>query len=330
MLYQIAPKISFNFARCFGILIFLCLFNQIIFGQKNDDEVIKVETDLVTFEVNVTDKNGKPIRGLEPKDFKIFEDGIEREASFFEQLHKTDEKRPLAVVFALDISGSMKPEEFAKLRAAMSVFISRLANYESYFSVLAFGMENKVLQSFTNDPKKLEKALVKLEREPNGLSTHTYDAVDDAIRMIQRKTPKTLNQQTLKRAVIVVTDGFPVGDTVAPKTVIERANNSETTVYSVILPSYSRLQPNKNPLPTLLDVSGLTEKTGGKNFYATDKNFDELFRALAEEITSSYLLAFYPDEEKRLDGKNHTVRIETKKDFVLRQNRTGYQLKKEN
>ena len=44
----------------------------------------------------------------------------------------------------------------------------------------------------------------------------------------------------MKRAVLVVTDGFPVGDTVSAATVIERANDADTSVYVVTLPSYSR------------------------------------------------------------------------------------------
>ena len=125
----------------------------------------------------------------------------------------------------------------------------------------------------------------------------------------------------------MITDGFPVGDTVSPRTVIERANDAETTVYSVLLPSFSRLQGNKKPLLTLLEASGLVEKTGGKTFYVNENNFDPLFKSLEEEITSSYVLAIYPKTEARKDGKFNEVRIETPNNLKIRQNRTGYQLK---
>src|SRR3712207_7452656 len=55
-------------------------------------------------------------------------------------------------------------------------------------------------------------------------------------------------------------------------------------------------------------LSGLVEKTGGTNFYATAKDYDPLFKALAEEVTSTYVLAFYPPEVKRRDGRLHTIR----------------------
>jgi hypothetical protein len=51
-----------------------------------------------------------------------------------------------------------------------------------------------------------------------------------------------------------------------------------------------------------------------------------LFKTLAEEITASYALAFYPDEKSRTDGKFREVRIEAG-NLVVKQNRLGYRLK---
>jgi VWFA-related protein len=188
-------------------------------------------------------------------------------------------------------------------------------------------MEVKILQSFTNRPDRLEKSFEKLFREQDGLSTHAYDAVDDAIRLLRKKSPSAVRDKIPKRAVILITDGFPVGDVVSPKTVAERANDAETTVYSILLPSFSRLQRDKKPLLTPLEASGLLEKTGGRAFYATQKSFDPLFKSLAEEITSSYVLAFYPKPNARRDGRFRRVRIETPKNFQIKQNRSGYENK---
>ena len=310
-------------------LIFLFLFVLTVsIAAQDSDEVIRVETELVPFEVTVTDKDGKPVRGLEAKDFKLFEDGQERSIDFFEPIRRKD-GRPLSIVFALDVSGSVTREELVQLRDALRTFVQKLADYDSYFAVMTFGMEVKTLQSFTNRPEKLEKSFEKLLREQEGLSTHAYDAVDDAIRLLRKKSPSAVKEKIPKRAVILITDGFPVGDTVSPKTVIERANGAETIIYSVLMPSYSRLQRDKKPLLTPLEASGLLEKTGGRAFYATQKSFEPLFKSLAEEITSSYVLAFYPPQNRR-DGKFRQVRIETPKNFTIKQNRNGYEMKRTN
>ncbi len=293
-----------------------------------DDEIYRVDTDLVLVDVTVTDAQGRPVRDLRPEDFKLYEDGAERPISFFNVEKRGGQPRPVAVVFAVDISGSMTGEELRRMGDAMRAFAQHLAGREAVFAVMSFGMSAKVLQSFSGEARKLDRALERLAHEPNGLSTHTYDAIDDAIRLLVRKAPRTRERRLMKRAVVVITDGFPVGDTVAPKTVIERANDAETSVYTVLLPSFSRLQGNRKPLMTPLEASGLTEKTGGKNFYATGGDFSALFRALAEEITASYVLAFYPDESAQTDGKFRRVKIETRGDYTIKQNREGYQLKR--
>lgn len=309
----------------FGTVFCVAAFFAVAPAQERD-EVIRVDTELAAFEVTVTDRDGRPIRDLKAGDFRVFEDGVERRVDFFQPIRKQDENRPLSVVFAVDVSGSMTTQEMQKLQTALRSFIQRLADYNSYFSVMSFGMEVKTLQSLTNRPDKLEKTLDRLLHEEDGGSTHAYDAVDDAIRMLRKKSPPRINDRLPKRTVVLITDGFPVGDTVSPKTVIERANEAETSVYAVILPSYSRLQGNGKPLLTPLEVSGLIDKTGGRSFYANERSYEPLFKALAEELTASYALAFYPDEKNRTDGKFHEVRIEAGRS-VVKQNRNGYRMK---
>jgi len=290
-------------------------------------DVLRFDTDLIAVDVRVMDRDGRPVRNLTPQDFKLFEDGSARPISFFNIERKDGEQQPVALVFALDISGSMSVNEMERLRAAMGVFSSWLAKRPSAFAVMSFGMNVRVLQNFTTDFRKFDHAFARLADEPGGLSTHTYDAVDDAIRMLNRKVPRTRDHKLMKRAVVVVTDGFPVGDTVAPQTVIERANAAEVSIYTITLPSFSRAIAGVDlaPLPTPLDVSGLVEQTGGVAVYATDEELAPLMHALAAEVTSSYVLAFYPTDEKRRDGQFHTVRIEAPSGLVTRQSRPGYQ-----
>lgn len=311
--------------------VFICgqifLFSSQINAQKNNE--IEIDTELVSFEVSVTDKKGNPIRGLQAEDFNLYIDGEKRSIDFFKPIKKNDTNRPLSLVFALDVSGSITQEELLNLRDAMQKFVNRLADYNSYFAVMTFGMNVKTVQGFTNKPEKLHKSFDKILKDQDGLSTHAYDAVDEAVRLIRKKSPRSIKQQIPKRVVIVITDGYPVGDIVTPKTVIERANDAETSVYAVILPSYSRLSGNNKPVLTLLEASGLMERTGGRTFYATEKDFEPLFKALAEEITASYALAFYPDEIANQDGKFRQVKIESSKDFVVKQNRDGFRISRQ-
>jgi Ca-activated chloride channel homolog len=299
--------------------------------QGEPDEVLRVETDLVPVDVTVTDALGQPVRNLRQQDFKLYEDGKPRAIDFFSVERRGGMERPVAIVFALDVSGSMTAEEMMRLRGALQAFSRQLSSHQALYAVMSFGMNVKTLQTFTGDPQKLDRAFERLAREPNGLSTHTYDAVDDAIRLLVRHAPRTRERRLMKRAVVVVTDGFPVGDTVSAQTVIERANAADVSIYTVTLPSYSRLlaSTERTPLPTPLDVSGLAEKSGGTSVYANDGEYEPLFRALAEEVTSAYVIAFYPTEEKRRDGQFHTIRIEAPPGLAVRQSRPGYKSSEE-
>jgi hypothetical protein len=86
------------------LLAFLCVSASIIFAQ--DDDVIRVNTDLVVLNLTVTDKDGHYVKALKKSDFKIYEDGVEVApgmiASF--SLHES----PYAAVVLLDSSGSME------------------------------------------------------------------------------------------------------------------------------------------------------------------------------------------------------------------------------
>lgn len=296
-------------------------------AEQEPMDVLRFDTDLVAVDVTAIDAAGQPVRNLRQDDFKLYSDDAEQPVAFFHVEKREGGLRPVAIVFALDVSGSVTADEMIRLRNALLSFSNQLSNHPVVYAVMTFGMTVKTVQKFTAEPRKLDETLERLTRDaPNGLSTHTYDAVDDAIRLLVRSAPRTREKRLMKRAVLVVTDGFPVGDTISAQTVIERANNAEVSVFVVTLPSYSRMMASstQTPLPTPLDVSGLAELTGGRNVYANEKDYGPLFRALAEEVSSAYVLAFYPSEEKRRDGRVHTIRVEGPRGLTLRQSRSEY------
>lgn len=318
---------SRHFAWLLAVAILSAFLTKGVAGQ-DEEKVVRVQTELAAFEVSVTDKNGRPVRDVSIRDLRLLEDGIERPIEFFQPIRRTGERRPLTVIFALDVSGSITVEELEKLKTAMRSFVSRLADYDSYFSIVTFAMDVRTVRDFTNKRDKLEKAIEKLERDSDGLSTHAYDAVDTSVRLMNKNAPKVVRGRFAKKVIILITDGFPVGDIVSPPTVIERANDAETTVYAVILPSYSAVFGKKRPVMTPLEASGLISRTGGKSYYADAGGFEKLFENLAEEVTGSYAVAFYPPEENIDDGKTHNVRILSVRGHNVRQNRTTYRIER--
>src|SRR6266436_5845872 len=121
--------------------------------EQNPEEVLRIDTDLVSVDVTVTDTEGHPVRNLRKEDFKVYADGIEQPVSFFQVERRSGEPRPLAIVFALDISGSMTAEEMDRLRSAMQAFSAKLSDHSAVFAVMSFGMSVKTLQRFTSEPE---------------------------------------------------------------------------------------------------------------------------------------------------------------------------------
>ena len=122
--------------------------------EQQPDEIFKVDTDLVSLDVMASDVEGRPIRNLRQEDFKVYLDGVEQPLAFFQVERRSGEPRPLAVVFALDISGSMTAEEMERLRSALNAFSARLADHSALYAVMSFGMNVKVIQKFTSEDRQ--------------------------------------------------------------------------------------------------------------------------------------------------------------------------------
>ncbi len=281
---------------------------------------VRIDTDLVTLDVTVTDKNGNYVRDLRPEEFQVFEDGKTKKMDFFAVSDQSTMSRPLAVVFALDSSGSLKLEETKMLRDSALKF-TELMRGESVFAAMTFNYKVKVLQGFTDDPRKLEKALAKVDHFEG--STRIYDALDQAITLLNRQAPRSRKNRPVRRVIIVISDGFDSASIIDRQELIRRAIAAGVTVYSITLPSYilSPTQSTERVL-TPLDATRVVSATGGLDFAADVKDFTPIFKALAEEIRASYALAYYPDKS---DGKFHDLSVKiTRSEMKLRISRTGY------
>jgi Ca-activated chloride channel homolog len=281
---------------------------------------IRMDTDLVVIDVTATDKSGAYIRDLRPEEIQVFEDGRERNINFFALNDEVALSRPLAVVFALDLSGSLRLDEMSTLRQAAMKF-TELMKGDSVFAALTFNHKVKITQDFTPYPEKISRAFERMDAFEG--STRIYDALDRSITMLNRHAPRTRNGRPVRRVVVVITDGFDSASIIDRREVIRRANDAGVTIYSVTLPSFA-LSPTDSTtrVITPLDASRIVEATGGQDFSADARDFTPIFKALAEEIRASYALAYYPDSR---DGRRHELRIKTSRPGIqIRANRTSY------
>lgn len=282
---------------------------------------VRLEGKLVPIEVMALDQDGNYVTDLRHEEFILTHDGVTHPIAFFEAQTARSLTRPVAIVFALDVSGSLGAQVKDQQRAAQQFVWAMRQPVVS--AVIGFNDRIHVYQNFTTDVDKLRQGFAKARNI--GGRTRLYDAIDRAVTMLQRDVPARLEGRRVRRLVIVVTDGFDYTSLISPPEVIRRANQADVTVYAIILPSYVLSPQGKRRIPTLLDATGLVERTGGKTFSIDDQNYVQIFSEIAAEIRASYVLAFYPLSEPSARGHSHRIKVTTTRPGVqVRQSRYEY------
>ena len=194
-----------RFKVFFILLVLGSLFSSDIFAQdKDDDEMLRVDTQLIDVPVVITDKNGKPFLNLKQSNFVIYEDGKKQEVADFAATNA-----PFEVALLLDTSGSARSELQLIQRAAEN-FINSLRPGDKV-SIIAFKSSrvgdksaavSEVLTGLTDDRVKLKNALSEVKTS-NG--TPYYDGLMQVFEKVFRNVPKT--EFRGRRALVALTDG---------------------------------------------------------------------------------------------------------------------------
>ncbi len=196
-----------RFNKFLLLLIFSLTVSAALYAQdkKNeDDEILRIDTQLVDVPFVVTDNSGKAVLNLKKSNFVIYEDGKPQEISDFATTNA-----PFEVALLLDTSGSARSDLELIKRAAES-FINSLRPGDRV-SVIAFKtdrIDNKsvavseVLTTLTNDRNKLKDVLAQVKTS-NG--TPYYDGLLEIAEKVFNEKPK--DEFRGRRALVALTDG---------------------------------------------------------------------------------------------------------------------------
>jgi len=154
------------------------------------DEVIKVETNLVTMPVSVLDREGRFVTGLQQKDFRVFENGVEQKVDYFQSV-----EQPFTVILMIDVSPSTA-YQIDEIHDAAIRFTDQLRPNDKVM-VMSFDDRVHVLTPPTNNRAQLRNAIMMAQF---GDGTSLYEAVDFAIN-------QELKQIQGRKAVVIFTDG---------------------------------------------------------------------------------------------------------------------------
>lgn len=260
-----------------------------------DNNSLRINTDLVSFAVIVTDREGNLVTGLQQNDFTVYDNGILQEIAFF-----SEDDDPASVVVVFDTSASMSGKKIAQAKEALARLIETSHPRDEFF-LIGFNSRPQLLLDSTRDAEALLAKLAYVE--PRG-ETALYDAVYLGVE-------KVLRGAHPKKVVLMITDGEDNNSQYAFTDVKQQLQESGVICYAVgILKGMSIRQRVAGEEV----LKKLATDLGGNAFFPDDKlEMDETFERIAVELRRRYSIGFQPANFIP-DGKWHRLKVEVAPD----------------
>lgn len=301
----------------FTLFLFIFSFSetQYIYGQTDDDDLIKIDSSIVVLNAAITDAKDQPVLGLKKSQFKIFEDGKEQAISFFQA-----EEVPFAAVILIDSSGSMTVREsnftFERVRIARAAAVTFLDYLSPDDLVAIYRFDSKVeqIQDFSSNRYAPESIF---DLKADGM-TVLNDAVYKASEELVKRPEK-------RKAIIVLSDG---GDTQSRRSAdkaLKMAIAAQATIYTIDISTHSERTRYQNTKV----LKNFAEKSGGRFISAQNgQALRDIFKNLADELRTQYTLTYQPTNEAK-DGKWREIEVRVSRPNLNIRTRKGYNAPKD-
>jgi VWFA-related protein len=280
---------------------------------EGEDEIISVDASLVNIPVSVFDKNGIYVPHIQKKEFKIFEDGVEQEISYF-----GTNDQPFTVALMIDTSGSTQ-FKIEDIHWAAKLFARQLEPQDRMI-VIQFSSGVRVNQEATNDKDKIDRAI---EKAKFGGSTSLYRAVEFTLK-------KRMNKIKGRKAIVLFSDGVDTSRwRNGYQDNFEDAEESDTLIYPVFYNTFLGSLSGGTVMgaPPILGggvrdaraqtfgksyLEQLASFTGGRMFEAGRSRslLFQAFEGIAEELRTQYNIGYSPiTEGEKGERKRIKVRV---------------------
>lgn len=279
--------------------------------QQGPVATFKSSIDLVRINAVVRDKKGRFVSDLTANDFEVEDGGVPRTISEFRH-----DEAGVSLAMLFDVSGSME-DRMVNAREAATHVLSWLKEEGDEAAMFTFDTRLDEIAPFRSGMVSLPEALSSVK--PFG-ATSLHDA-------IARTAQKVASRESLRRAVVVFTDGKDNASKLTPGEVSGIASSIDVPVYIVgIVPSIDN--PSAQVALSGADhsalarsLTNLAEWTGGRTFVVSSiTERSQMARQLVEELRHQYLIAF---EASTLPGWHPLVVRMRDKDLAVRA-RSGY------
>jgi Ca-activated chloride channel family protein len=256
-------------------------------------QVLHVDVELTLLNVVVTDPYNRLVTGLDPDNFRVFEDKVEQEIITF-----SSEDVPISIGVIFDCSGSMS-NKLGKAREAAVEFL-KTANPEDEFFLVSFNERADLTSSFTNSVEDLQSRL--LLTAPKG-RTALLDAIYLGLSQMR-------DAHYGKRALLILSDGGDNHSRYQENDIKRLVKEADTQLYAIGI--YDPLEDRGRTFeelngPSLL--SEITEMTGGRVFAVENLNeLPDIATKISLELRNQYVLG-YRSSNKAHDGRWRKVKI---------------------
>ena len=283
--------------------------SQPIGGSHPQDDVVRVETDLVTTLFTALDKERRFVNTLRAEDVRIREDGVVQEISFFER----ETERPLTFVVLVDTSASQE-RTLPMLKSAANLFVKAVLRPEKdSVAVVSFDGRPKVEFGLSNSPTQTMQAIdrVIIDLPQNGCEdmiavqeeprcwTSIWDSVIASVNGLLATTRKAT-----RRAIILLSDGDDTSSTATRGEAIAAAVRGDVVIYGIGIGDPEKYRLDKSALRKL------AERTGGRAFFPKENTeLTGAFTEIESEMRSQYVIAYTPSNRTR-DGSYRKLKIE--------------------
>ena len=269
--------------------------------EPSEDEVVRVNTELLLFPVRLQDKRGQVVSGLTEKDLSLKDNDHVITGLYFSR--GADR---LALVFALDQSGSLRDIISQQRDAALALF--RRFSERSQVAVVHFSDRPTLAVPFGRDSGVVLKAF---DSPPErNRSTAIFDAAAAAVNAFEL-LPRVRSE---RRLAILISDGLDTSSSMKPSSVIDAALKSGVSFYVIHIPLFTAREDRLVVRSPAKGFRELAERTGGKYFLVGDAksallpptayDLTPVFQAIEDDLRSQYILGFYTGEGSR-DGRKH-------------------------
>jgi VWFA-related protein len=294
------------------ILVLLALLSlNVVVAVAQDDDVIRVNTDLVVLNVTVTDKAGQYVKGMKASDFKVYEDGVEVKTNMIASFSL--QESPYAAVVLLDSSGSMEAR-FSLARSAAIRFLDGLRP-EDVAAVYRFDSKVERVQEFSGGR---DLAPIAYAIRAKGMTT-LNDAIVEASKKLAERTE-------IRKAIVILSDGMDTFSKASSEKAVESALAVGASIYAVDMSTIEVAGSARRQ--SAASLKGFAEKTGGR-FISTPGGpaLRDAFTGIADELGHQYTISYRPVNTKR-DGKWRTLEVRVSREDLEVRTRKGYRAPK--